>query len=53
MSEFQNFLPGTEIEIVNPDIELGKIKLILFDLMGPLVCFVRVGKISWDLCAWR
>ncbi|HOV33845.1 MAG TPA: HAD family hydrolase [Candidatus Hydrogenedens sp.] len=36
MSESQNFLPGTEIEIVNPNIELGKIKHILFDFDGTI-----------------
>lgn len=36
MSEQQNFLPGTEIEIVNPYIERGKIKHILFDFDGTI-----------------
>ncbi len=36
MSEQQNFLPGTQIEIVNPNIERGKLKHILFDFDGTI-----------------
>ncbi|MCX8064445.1 MAG: HAD family hydrolase [Candidatus Hydrogenedentes bacterium] len=49
--EVRQFLPSTEIEVVNPDIELGRIKHVLFDFDGT-ISLLREGwqKIMGPMC---
>ncbi len=49
--ETRHFLPSTEIEIVNPNIELGKIKHVLFDFDGT-ISLLREGwqRIMGPMC---
>lgn len=36
MNDTQHFIPGTEIELINPSVELGRIKHALFDFDGTI-----------------